>query len=316
MKMVKFSVVLPVFNESGNLRKLDAEIRQVMNKLGSYEIIYVNDGSKDDSLNVLKSLKKCVIIDLQRNYGQSAAMDAGFKHAEGDYVISMDSDLQNDPKDIPKMFELLKEKHLDVVAGWRVKRKDPLSVRVLTRISRYLREFLIKDNVHDAGCTLRIYTQSAAKSLDLWGQMHRYIIALLEWKGFKVGEIRVNHRSRHSGKTNYGFVKTVNGMTDLIYIWFINKYSRRPLHLFGAASFILFFVGIVIELYMAYMKIFHQISLNREALFFAGFFFMIIAIQLFVSGVIIDILLRNYFNTSPVEKRYRIKEIIKNGHPK
>lgn len=309
--MVKFSVVLPVFNESGNLKKLDAEIRQVMNKLGSYEIIYVNDGSRDDSLNVLKSLKKCVIIDLQRNYGQSAAMDAGFKHATGDYVISMDSDMQNDPKDIPKMFEYLKKKKLDVVAGWRYKRKDCLSVRVLTKIARFLRSYLIRDNIHDIGCTLRIYTKNAVKSLDLWGQMHRYIIPLLEWKGFKVCELKVNHRLRNSGKTNYGFVKSVNGMTDLIYIWFINKYSRRPLHLFGAASFALFFVGIIIELYMLYMKIFHQISLNREALFFAGFFFMIIAIQLFVSGVIIDILLRNYFNTSPVEKRYKIKEIIK-----
>lgn len=308
--MVKFSVILPVHNESGNLRKLNAEIRSVMRKMGSYQMIYVNDGSTDESLKTLKSLNNCTIIDLQRNYGQSAAMDAGFKHASGDYVISMDSDIQNDPNDIPKMFEHMRKNNLDVVAGWRVKRRDPLHIRILTKIARFLRGFLIKDNIHDIGCTLRIYTKQAAKSLDLWGQMHRYIIPLLEWKGFSVGEIKTNHRKRHSGSTHYGFVKSVNGLTDLIYIWFINKYSRRPLHLFGAMSFFMFFVGLVMEIIAIYMKIVYSISLNREALFYAGFFFMIISVQLFVSGVIIDILLRSYFNTSPVEGRYRIKDII------
>ncbi len=308
--MVKFSVVVPIYNEEGNLKKLDSEIKKVMSKLKSYEIIYVNDGSTDKSLNVLKKLKKCKIINLQRNYGQSVALDAGFKECLGEYVISLDADLQNDPHDIPKLYQKLIAEKLDVVAGWRTKRKDPFYVRVLTKIARYLRELLIKDNIHDTGCTLRVYTKKAAKSLDLWGQMHRYIIALLVWKGFKVGELKVNHRLRYSGKTKYNIIKSVNGFTDLIYIWFINKYSRRPLHLFGALSFVLFFVGFLMEVYMAYMKLFYHVSLNREALFFAGFFFMIIAVQLFVSGVMIDIQLRNYFNTSPVEKRYKIKEII------
>ena len=201
MKQPEFSVVVPIYNEEGNIEKLDKEIRDVVSKLGSYEIIYVNDGSKDNSLNNLKKLKNAVIIDLNRNYGQATALDAGFKASSGEVVISLDADLQNDPKDIPAMLKKLKDDDLDVVCGWRKHRKDKSGIKLLTKIGRLLRKVLIRDNVHDTGCTLRVYRKEAVKSLDIGGEMHRYIISLLRWKGFRIGELVVSHRPRFAGTT-------------------------------------------------------------------------------------------------------------------
>ncbi len=305
---MKFSVVVPVYNEEGNLQRLHKELKAVMKGMGSHEIIYVDDGSTDNTARVLGSLQGKVIT-LQRNYGQSAALDAGFKAAQGDFVISIDADLQNDPKDIPRLYTHLVRNKLDVVAGWRQKRKDPILTRVLTRIGRLLRGILIKDQVHDSGCTLRVYRRAAVQSLDLWGEMHRYIIALLRWKGFRTGELKVNHRARHSGTSKYTGKKAINGLTDLVFMWFINKYSRRPLHLFGTLSYLLFGLGILSELYLAYLKITRNIDLSDHALFPLGFFFILIALQLFVSGVMLDVLLRNYFNSSRIEERYIIKRV-------
>jgi glycosyltransferase involved in cell wall biosynthesis len=246
MKSIKFSVVVPVYNEEGNLEKLDAEIKVVMKKLGTFEIIYVNDGSTDSSLDVLKKLKGVRIINLNRNYGQATALDAGFKAASGEYVVSLDADLQNDPEDIPKLYKKLIDEGLDVVAGWRKDRKDRQGVKVLTKTGRAMRKVLISDKVHDTGCTLRVYRREAVKNLDLGGEMHRYILAYLRWKGFRIGELEVNHRPRHSGTTKYGYNKAIKGFIDLVYVWFIDKYSQRPLHIFGATGLFSFFVGAVI----------------------------------------------------------------------
>lgn len=308
---MKFSVVVPIYNERDNIKALDTELRSVMKKMGTFEIIYVNDGSRDGSLEELYKLKGCTIIDLQRNYGQSVALDAGFKRAIGEYVISLDGDMQNDPHDLPAMFAMLQRENLDVVAGWRTKRKDPLWMRIVTRCARLLRKQFVNDGVHDSGCTLRIYTRQAVSTLDLWGEMHRYIIALLKWKGFRVGEMKVNHRPRGSGTTKYTSIKAVNGFTDLVFMWFINKYSRRPLHFFGALSMIMILLGTLIEAWMAYMKLVYGVSLSDNAFFPLGFFMIILGIQLFISGVMIDVMLRTYYNGSRYESRYIVKEIIK-----
>jgi len=309
--MVKFSIVVPVYDEEKNIKLLDDEIRSIMDSMGSYEMIYVNDGSNDKSLGILKSLKDTIIVDLQRNYGQAIALDAGFRQANGDYIITLDADLQNDPHDIPKMYEYMIKNNLDVVAGWRHNRKDKASVRMFTLIGRFLRKMLISDGVHDTGCTLRIYTRNAAKSLDLWGEMHRYILALLRWKGFRIGEIKVNHRSRKHGSSKYGANKTVKGLIDLVYIWFINKYSHRPLHVFGLGAILAFFLGFITMLYMIYLKLFNNISLSDNAWFTVSIFLFLTAIQLFVSGIIVDLLIKIHFNASPIEQRYSVKEIVK-----
>lgn len=306
----KFSVIVPVYNEQGNLEKLDAEIKAVMRNLGTYELIYINDGSTDNSLNVLKNLKKVKIINLNRNYGQATALDAGFKAAQGEYVISLDADLQNDPKDIPKLLEKLERENLDVVAGWRKDRKDKQGIRILTKVGRGMRKALISDKVHDTGCTLRIYRSKAVKNLDLTGEMHRYILAYLRWKGFKIGEMEVNHRPRHSGTTKYGYNKAVKGFIDLVYVWFIDKYSQRPLHIFGATGLFSFFLGIIIEIWMLIGKLFYGYDLSGNAWFVLGFFLIIAGILLFSFGIVIDLIMKIHYNTSPVEKRYSVREVI------
>jgi len=305
-----YSLVIPVYNEQGNVEKLNKEIKDVMHSLGeNYEVIYINDGSTDNTINELKSLKKVKIINLNKNYGQATALDAGFKASQGEIVISMDGDLQNDPKDIPKLLKSLKQRNLDVVAGWRLHRKDKSGIKILTRTGRFLRKLLIKDDVHDTGCTLRVYKRKAVKSLDISGEMHRYILAILRWKGFKIGEVVVNHRPRVNGKTKYGYDKAIKGFIDLIYIWFIDKYSQRPLHIFGSAGLITFFLGICSGLFSLYRKIFLGLSLNRDGWFFLTFFLILMGIVFFSFGIVIDIIMKIHLNNSPYEKRYYIREV-------
>ncbi len=308
---VEYSVVIPVYNEEGNLTKLHSEIKKVMDSISEgYEVIFVNDFSTDNSLNELKKLKGVKIIDLNRNYGQATALDAGFKMARGDIVISIDGDGQNDPADIPKLLKKLKDEDLDVVAGWRKNRADKGGIRILTRIGRAMRRVLIKDSVHDTGCTLRVYRKIAAKSLDLQGEMHRYILALLRWKGFKIGEVVVNDRKREHGKSKYGYSKAVRGFLDLIYIWFIQKYSQRPLHAFGYVSLISILLGAISGTYSIYQKIFTGLGLNRNGWFFLGIFFLLAGILFFSFGIIIDLLIKIHLNTSQYEKRYYLRSII------
>jgi len=313
-KIVKYSVVIPLCNEQGNILILDEQIKKTMNEISdihSYEIIYVNDGSKDKTLEELKKLKKIKIINLNRNYGQATALDAGFKQSKGEIVISLDGDLQNDPKDIPRLLEKLKKEDLDVVCGWRKHRKDKNGIRILTRIGRVLRRFLIKDPVHDTGCTLRVYKKNAVKSLDLQGEMHRYILSLLRWKGFKIGEIEVNHRPRYRGKTKYGYIKALRGFIDLINVWFLQKYSQRPAHMFGSLGLFSFFFGFGITLWSILRKILGNIDLSENGWFIVGLFFMGISIFLFSMGFLLNMLIRIKFDVSKFEKRYYIREIIK-----
>lgn len=213
------SIVVPVHNEEGNIVFLHKEIEDAVLALAkTAEIIYINDGSTDASFAELSSLSDCTIINLNRNYGQAAALDAGFKHATGAIMISLDGDGQNDPKDIGALLEKMRAEELDVVAGWRKSRKDSHGIKILTRIGRFLRKTLISDIVHDTGCTLRAYHSEAVKSLDIGGEMHRYILALLRWKGFTIGEVIVNDRPRLHGKSKYNMTKAVRGFIDLIYI--------------------------------------------------------------------------------------------------
>jgi len=181
MKQPEYSIIIPIYNEAENIIHLDKELRQVMDALSeNYEIIYVNDGSRDNSLTELKKLKNAKIISLTRNFGQSSALDAGFKTSKGDIIITLDGDLQNDPRDIPRLLRKLKEQDLDVVAGWRIKRKDNLGIRFLTKTGRRLRSFFLRDVVHDSGCMLRVYRKKAIQKLDLWGEMQRYVLQLLK----------------------------------------------------------------------------------------------------------------------------------------
>jgi len=306
-----FSIVVPVYNEQGNITKLDSEIKQAISPISpKFEIIYINDGSTDNSLNELKTLTAVKIIDLNRNYGQATALDAGFKMATGHIIISLDGDGQNDPSDISKLLEKMGQDNLDVVAGYRKIRKDRGGIKILTRIGRFLRKILIQDTVHDTGCTLRAYRHEAVKSLDIQGEMHRYILAILRWKGFKVGEVVVSDRARLNGKSKYGMSKSIRGFIDLIYIWFIHKYSQRPLHLFGYMSFAAFVMGNLSLLWAVYQKIFLLTSINRSGYFLVGAFLLLTSLILFSFGVVIDLLVKIHLNNSPYEKRYYVRDVV------
>ncbi len=308
---IDISIVVPIYNEQDNIESLHAEILSVFSKIKlSFEVIYINDGSTDNSFSRIHSLEQVKIIDLNKNYGQAVALDAGFKEAKGDLVVSIDGDGQNNPKDIPKMIEKLKKENLDVVSGRRFKRKDNLPICIISSIGRFFRKLFIGDTVYDSGSTFRVYKKEAAKSLDIDGEMHRYILALLKWKGFKLGEIKVSHRKRKSGQSKYNLLKAVRGFIDLVYVWFIYKYSQRPLHLFGYISLFCFFLSFLTLFYSFYQRIFINIGLSSSGWFFIGFFLFIVSILFFSFGIVIDLLIKIQLTSSPYEKRYYIKKII------
>ncbi len=302
------SVVIPVYNEADTIARLHAEIQRAVGGLAQrVEVIWVNDGSTDNSLAEMLALPAAVVIDLNRNYGQATALDAGFKYASGDIVVSLDGDGQNDPADIPTLMAKLDEECLDVVAGWRRERKDPGSILVVTHVARFLRHLFIGDPVHDSGCTLRVYRREAVKSLDIGGEMHRYVLALLRWKGFRIGEVEVAHRPRIAGESKYRSTKAVRGLIDLFYVWFIHKYSQRPLHLFGYLALMSFALGVGTGLWSLYGKLAWGLSLNRNGWFFLAFFFLLAGILFFSLGIVIDLLLRTQLTLSPHEKRYYVR---------
>jgi len=302
------SVVVPAYNEAGSIEKLHAELRKVMDSFAQpYELIYVDDGSTDGTADTLGTLTGAVILCLARNYGQATALDAGFRAAQGDIIVTLDGDGQNDPADIPKLLERLTDPDVDVAAGWRMERKDPRSIRFITRAARRLRGLVISDTIHDSGCTLRAYRRAAIESIDLFGEMHRYLLALLVWKGFRVVEVPVAHRPRTAGKSKYGWSKAVRGFIDLMYIWFLYRYSERPLHLFGYLSLASLALGIASAAVTLHDKLALGIHLNRDGWFFLAIFFLIVALMLFSFGLVLDLLMRIYHNTSPRERRYYVR---------
>jgi len=304
------SIVIPVYNEENNVKILHQKIVDVCNRLGkSYEIIFVDDGSQDKTLENLKRLNNLKIICLRKNCGQTAAMDAGFKEAKGSVIITMDGDLQNDPEDIPKLLDKLDEGY-DVVSGWRFERKDPFMKRFISRGANFLRKFFVSDGIHDSGCSLKAYRKECFDSMDLYGEMHRFIPAILKWKGFKIAEVKVSHHPRHHGKTKYGWRRIVKGFVDMISVWFWRKYSNRPLHLFGGAGLLLSGLGFVVGVYLFIARLFFGMSLQNRIWPLVSVFMVLAGIQLFVSGILADIAVKNYYSKSK-ERSYLVKEIIK-----
>ena len=308
---MELSIVIPVYNEKGNIKELHQSIIKVCNKLHKpFEVIFVDDGSSDGTYETLKSCTSPIkIIRLRRNRGQTAALDAGIKAAKGKVIITMDGDLQNDPEDIPNLLAKMELDNLDIVSGWRKNRKDTFFKRFISKGAKILRDKLIKDEIHDSGCTLKAYKKECFNTVDLYGEMHRFIVALLVMKGFKVGEIVVKHHPRKYGKTKYNITRTVKGFLDMLSVWFWKKFANRPLHLLGTAGMIMVFAGSLSGVWAFYMKIFKDIDLSETSLtiltmflFFSGFF-------MFIAGILADMISKTYYNTSK-DKVYLIEEII------
>ncbi len=302
------SIVVPVYNEEGNVEKLHSRILEECKKIKkSFEIIFIDDGSSDGTVKMCQNLSPLKLIRFRKNYGQTAAFDAGFQVARGEVIVTMDGDLQNDPADIAKLLEKIEEGY-DVVSGWRFKRKDSMSKKIFSRGANLLRKILIEDNIHDSGCSLKAYKKECFVDLELFGEMHRFIPALLEMDGFKVAEVKVSHHPRIHGVTKYNWKRAFKGFVDMVSIWFWRKFANRPLHLFGASGIILSSLGVIILAWMFVEKVFFNQSIGERIWPMIGVMFVLVGVQLFISGLLADILIKNYFKAKKY-RGYHIKEI-------
>ena len=309
--MKSISIVVPVYNEAENIAHLHQEIVDTCRNIGAkFELIFIDDGSTDQTARVVKSLNPVKLIRLRKNFGQTAALDAGFRLAKNEYIITMDGDGQNDPADIPRIINHLEEHVLDIVSGWRKNRKDTISKKITSRIANFLRGILIHDGIHDSGCTMKIYTKESVSELSLFGEMHRFIPALLKIRGFNVGEIVVNHRYRQSGKSKYKFNRTFKGFLDLVSVWFWKKYAVRPLHLLGSGGILFLLAGFTsgVLTLVQYLK---GQSMSDSALPVLTAFLLITGIQLFISGLMADMISRIFYKKFD-NHSYYIHEIFEN----
>jgi len=310
--MYRISVVVPVYNEEGNVAELHKEIKEVcmMNRY-EYEIIFVNDGSNDKTDEICKTLIPLKYIRMRQNFGQTAAMDAGIKAATKDYIVTMDGDRQNDPNDIPQMLDYLVENDLDVVSGWRKNRKDSIMKRFTSRGANFLRYIMIHDGIHDSGCSLKVYRRECFKGINLYGEQHRFIPAILKIKGFTVGEVVVSHRARMSGKTKYNWKRTIKGFVDMVSVWFWNKYSSRPLHLLGGIGILCILAGFGCGIWSIVLFCLGYKMSDNIIPPILTVFFIIIGLLMFVFGLMSEILIKIYYGVH-VDVSYSIKEIINN----
>ncbi|MBU3700295.1 MAG: glycosyltransferase family 2 protein [Candidatus Kapabacteria bacterium] len=292
------SVVVPVMNEQDNVGPLHAEILEVCRREGyDFEIIYVDDGSSDATVDVLRTLSPVKVVELRRNFGQTAAMDAGIKASTKELIVTMDGDRQNDPNDIPMLITTMRQQRLDVISGWRKNRQDPFAKNFVSRGANLLRKILINDGIHDSGCSLKVYKRDAFEGLTLYGEMHRFIPAILKIKGYRVGEAVVSHRARTAGETKYNYRRTLKGLIDMTSVWFWNKYAVRPLHLLGGIGLLFMLMGSIAGMF-AVVEVLNGKAVNDSGWALLTTFLFLSGLQLFVAGLLSDIAIKTYFGST------------------
>jgi glycosyltransferase involved in cell wall biosynthesis len=306
------SVVVPLLNEEESLPELTSWIARVMKDHEfSYEIILIDDGSTDRSWEIIESLHEenshIKGIRFQRNYGKSAALNEGFKSSLGDVVITMDADLQDDPDEIPALYQMITKGGFDLVSGWKKLRHDPISKTLPSRFFNWVTSKVSKIKLHDFNCGLKAYRKKVVKGIEVYGEMHRYIPLIAKWSGFtKIGEKVVNHHARKYGVSKFGVGRLITGGLDLASIMFVGKYGKRPMHLFGTWGMFSFIFGFVVFFYLFFSKIFFdKTGITQRPLFFVALIAMVIGTQLFVTGFISELISRNSSsrNSYLVEKR-------------
>ncbi|MBU4254804.1 MAG: glycosyltransferase family 2 protein [Acidobacteria bacterium] len=312
-KTVQLSLIIPIYNEAENLPDLYREITDSCTALGrTYEIILIDDGSSDDSFAVLKKIQAgdshVRVIQLRRNFGQTPAMAAGFDHARGDIIITLDADLQNDPKDFGVLIDKLEEGY-DIVSGWRKKRHDGFSRRIPSRIANWLISTFTRVRLHDYGCTLKAFRRDVIKNIQLYGELHRFIPAIASHMGTRIAEVEVNHRARTRGKSKYNIWRFPKVILDLLTVKFLLTYSTRPLQIFGIFGIICGFLGGLIGLYLTYERLILLHSIANRPLLLLSILLIVIAIQFFTLGLLAEITVRAYHESSQ-KKIYFIREII------
>ncbi len=309
--MIKLSIVVTVFNEEENIKPLVKAIHLALKNIKfNYEIIYVDDGSSDKTVEKIKLLKdeKIKLIELRRNFGQSSALSAGIDLAKGEFIGTMDGDLQNDPSDFLPMLEKSEKENFDMVAGIRIKRKDKMIMR---KIPSKIANFLIRNltNVHlkDYGCAIRILRKEIAKDLSLYGELHRFIPVLAHLEGARITEIPVKHHKRQFGESKYGINRTFKVISDLILILFFKKYIQKPMHLFGNLGIFIFAIGILINIYLLILKIMGN-DIWGKPILLVGMLFIFVGLQFITTGIISELMIRTYYE-SQNKKHYKIRKI-------
>lgn len=303
-----YSLVIPMYNEEGNAGILIDRISDAMNGY-HYELILIDDNSTDKTIQEIKEKKhpNVVLIELKKNYGQSSAMMAGFDYATGDYVITLDGDLQNDPSDIPAMVELLENGNYDLVVGKRQKRKDSSIRTIPSKIANFIIKKSTKLNISDQGCALKVFTNETAKELNLYGENHRFISLMAHLNGAKITEIPVKHHPRQHGVSKYGMNRTFKVINDLLLVLFNKKYLSKPIYLFGNIGLITFTLGILVNIYLLALKILGN-DIGGRPLLILGVLLIFIGIQFFTTGIIVDMLMKTYYESQ--EKRpFNIRNI-------
>lgn len=311
---MNLSIIIPLKNEDESLPELEAWIRRVCEAKGfSYEIILIDDGSTDRSWKVIEQLKSANPnvrgIKFRRNYGKSAGLHTGFQAAQGDVVITMDADLQDSPDEIPELYRMITEEGWDLVSGWKKVRHDPISKTIPTKLYNGVTRWMSGIPLHDFNCGLKAYRVDVIKTIEVYGEMHRYIPVIAKWAGFsKIGEKVVEHRARQYGVTKFGgFERFINGPLDLMSISFVGKFGKRPMHFFGSLGLISFLIGFGILVYLSIAKtIYQEYGIADRPLFYFGILALIVGTQLFLTGFLAEMINRN----SSIRNNYLIEKEI------
>lgn len=308
-----YSLVIPMYNEQGNAGRLIDKIRDAMRGY-RYELILIDDASKDGTVREIKDKNdpNVVLIELKKNYGQSSAMMAGFDYASGDYIITLDGDLQNDPSDIPPMVHLLETGEYDLVVGKRQKRQDASIRTIPSKIANALIRNATKLNISDQGCALKVFTRDTAKDLNLYGENHRFISLMAHLNGAKIVEMPVKHHARQFGVSKYGMNRTFKVINDLLLVLFNKKYLSKPIYLFGNIGLITLTLGVMINLYLLVLKLMGN-QIGGRPLLILGVLLVFIGIQFFTTGIIIDMLMKTYYESQD-KRPFNIRKITDFGH--
>ncbi|MEJ2901746.1 glycosyltransferase family 2 protein [Pedobacter panaciterrae] len=314
------SVVIPLYNEEESLPELTSWIAKVMQEHNfSYEVLFVDDGSTDSSWSIIEDLKQQYSsvkgIKFRRNYGKSAALNVAFEAAQGDVIITMDADLQDSPDEIPELFRRIKEEKFDIISGWKKKRYDPITKTIPTKLFNAATRKMSGIQLNDFNCGLKAYRSDVVKTIEVYGEMHRYIPVIAKWAGFKnIGEQVVEHRARKYGVTKFGMSRFVNGFLDLLSIFFVGKFGKRPMHFFGSLGVLSFVIGTFMALWLIGVKLYHismaipyKRDVTDQPLFYIALVAIILGSQLFLTGFVAELVTRN----APERNQYLIeKEIL------
>ncbi len=303
------SIVVPLYNEEANVALLTRKIHESLEGY-QYQIVYVDDFSTDKTRQIVQEMKdkRVHLLALKKNYGQSLALAAGLDYAEGEYIITMDGDLQNDPSDIPQMLDHALSGEYDVVTGIRQKRKDSLVKKIPSKIANFLVRRVTKLDIKDNGCALKVFTRDIAKDLNLYGEMHRFITLLAFLEGARIKQVPVKHHARHGGVSKYGLERVFKVVADMMLLLFIRKYFQRPIHLFGILGVFLILLGLLINAYLLVVKLGFGEDIGSRPLLIFGMMFILWGIQLFTIGIVMELLIRTYYE-SQSKRPYRIKNI-------